>query len=287
MDKKTRNIALLGILIAGVIAIGFIMYNYGFRPNSSDAPIISQQTTGKILLDGKVVPEKSADLGFIVPAKIKSISKKVGDLVSAGEILAQQESIDLQAQVEAAQSGVFGAQAELDKLGHDLKKEKLKLHGLSGDARRQQAAQISGNKDSIEVQKSAIVAAQNNLISAKAQLEKALLRAPFDGIIIRQDGEVGEIGGASALSIMTIASNEPLRKIEAFASDLDVANIKVGDSVQVVFDEVGNQKKISAKVSSIDPASNLNQGKSTYKVTLILDATDVGIRSGMHASISL
>lgn len=287
MDKKTRNIALMIIVIAGIIGFGYIFVNYGFKPSINDAPEISKKSIEKILLDGKVVSEKSADLGFIIPAKIKFIAKNVGDTVRAGEILATQESVDLQAQVDATQAAQAGAQTGLSKSNHDLKREKLKLHGLSGNERRQQQAQISSSEDSVEIQKNTILSAQDSVINAKAQLEKTILRAPFDGIITRQDGEVGEVGGSSAPSFLTISSNEPLRKIEAFASDLDVANTKIGQSAQITFDVLGTQRTLTAKVDAIDPAATNIQGKSAYKVTLILDATDAEIKSGMHASVSL
>jgi RND family efflux transporter MFP subunit len=284
MNKQVRNIALAIIIIVGCAGFGYVWMTYNSNPNPKEAPAISGKTTGTILLDGTVVPEKSAELGFIVYAAITSITKKVGDTVRSGEVLAVQDNGDLKAQLSAAQASVSGANSERDKLKHDLKVEKLKLHGLSGNARKEQKAQISSSEDSIEVQESAIVAAQDNANSAAVQLAKTILKAPFDGIITRQDGEAGEVGGATVAPFMTIEADGPLQKIEAFASDLDVARIKVDDVAQATFDILGSQKTIPAKVSSIDPASN--NGKSTYKITLILENTDEGLKSGMHTSIS-
>jgi len=286
MNKRVRNIALIVIILAGLIGLYYVWTNYGSSPDAKEAPALSEKTTGSILLDGTVVPEKSADLGFIIPAAITSISKKVGDVVKVGEILAVQNGSDLKAEANAAQAGVAGAQSELDKLNHDLKNAQLKLHGLSGNALKQQKALVSSSKASVEVQKSAIVAAQDNLSNAQAQLAKTILKAPFGGIITRQDGEIGEVGGSSVSPFMTIASDEPLQKIEAFASDLDALKIKIGDSAQITFDAPDTQKTIPAKVSAIDPAPAENNGKLTYKITLMLENTDAGIRSGMHASVS-
>jgi RND family efflux transporter MFP subunit len=286
MNKQTRNIALGIIVIVGCIGFGYVWMTYSSNPNPKEAPAVSEGTTGAILLDGTVVPEKSAQLGFVVPAAIISITKKVGDEVKSGEILATQDNSDLKAQLSAARASVAGAESELDVLKHDLKVEKLKLHGLSGNARKQQDAQISSSKDSLEVQASAIVAAQDNANSVAAGLAKTILKAPFDGIITRQDGEIGEVGGSSVPPFMTIASNEPPQKIEAFASDLDVVKIKTDDVAQITFDILGNQKTIPAKVISVDPSTDESNGKATYKITLMLENTDAGIKSGMHASVS-
>lgn len=287
MNKKTRNIALTIIILAGGISLGYIWSNYGFSPDVKEVPLLTEKNSGQILLDGKIVSEKSADLGFIIPATIKTIAKKVGDEVKTGEILATQDSADLQAQLSSTQASLVGAQAGLDKANHDLKQEKLKIHGLSSNARKQQQAQISSSQDSVAVQENVIVSAQAGVANAKAQLAKTILKAPFDGIITRQDGEVGEVGGVSAPSFMTIASKEPLRKIEAFASDLDLAKLKVGDNAQVAFDVLSSQKTMTAKIISIDPQATNVQGKAVYKVTLMLDEIDTTIRVGMHASIVL
>ncbi len=287
MNKNTRNISLAVICLAGVISLGYIWSVFGLEPKAQDAPTLSANANGKILLEGKVVPEKIADLGFLLPADLKTINKQVGDQVKAGEVLATQESADLQAQVSSAQANLAGAQAELNKTNHDLKQEKLKVHGLSGYARKEQQAQVSSNEDSVLVQENAVVAAQNSLLSAKVQLAKTILKAPFDGTITRQTGEVGEIGGASAPAFLTIVSSEPLQKIEALASDLDVSKLKISDSAQVIFDVLGTQKTMAAKISAIDPGATDSQGKSTYKVTLRLDETDPVIKTGMHASVVL
>jgi RND family efflux transporter MFP subunit len=286
MSKKARNIALAIIVLAGIAGVSYIWISYGFSPNAQEAPTLSKKTTGYIQLDGAIVPDKIADLGFVPSASITSIVKKVGDKVKAGDVLATQDATDVRAQVGAAQAGLQGAKAGLDKLNHDLKKEKLKLDGLSGNARKQQYTQIKSNKANIDVQESAIIAAQDGVKSAQAQLAKTVLKAPFDGIITRQDGEVGEVGGSMIASFMTITTDGPLKKIEAFASDIDVINIHAGDSAKVVFDVSGPQKVFSAKVSSIDPSANTSQGKATYKVILILDQTDDSLRSGMHANIT-
>lgn len=286
MNERTRNIALSIIILAGMAGLGYIWMNYGSNPDVQEAPTLSKTAAGKIQLDGFLTSEKTADLGFINPATITSIAKKVGDQVKTGEVLAVQDGADIKAQVGTAEAQLQSARTELDKLNHDLKVEKLKVHDLSGNAKKVQKAQVSSSEDSVEMQKSAIFGAQDSVISAKAQLAKTVLRAPFDGVITRQDGEVGEVGGASVPSFMTVASSEPLRKISAFASDLDVASIKVGDTAQISFDVTGTQKTISAKVTTIDPSTDSSQNKMAYKVILMLDDTDSALKSGMHASVT-
>jgi len=274
------------IILAGAAGFWYVWTNYAFTPNAQEAPALSRQAAGAIVLDGTVVPDKTAELGFVIPSQITSITKNVGDTVKAGDILATQEDIDVRAQANAAQANAQSAQSQLDKLNHALKKDELAKHGLSDNARQQQDAQVQSDKNAVEAQESAIIAAQDGIVAAQDQVSKTVLKAPFDGVITRQDGQVGEVAGELAPPFMTIATNETPQKIEAYASDLDVAAIHVGDSATVTFDSGGLQTTAPAKVSAVDPATDSSPGKSTYKVTLMLDQPDANVKTGMHASVA-
>ena len=286
MSKKTLNIALAIVILAGIMGLIYVSVSYGAKPDSQQAPTLAKDSNASMQLDGTLVSEKNADLGFVISANIATLTAKVGDTVKAGDILATEDSTDIKAQVSAAEASLAASQAQLDVLNHNLKGATLKLKDFSGNAKKEQKTQVSSSKSSIDVQTSAIAAAQDNLTNAQAQLAKTVMRAPFDGIITRQDGQVGEVGGATVAPFMTISSIEPLKEIDAFASDLDVSKIKVGDSAKVVFDILGTQKVLTAKVVSVDPEASMSQGKSAYKVTLDLDQTDASIKAGMHASVS-
>lgn len=274
------------VIIAGLAGMIYIWLNYGSSPKAADAPTLSKNSNGRITLDGTVAAAKSADLGFVLPAKITALPKKVGDVVKAGEVLAIQDNADVKAQIGAAQASLESSRSELDLRQHDLKKEKLKVHDFSGNARKEQRQQVSSSEDNVEVQKSIIVAAQNDLAAARAQLDKTILKAPFDGLITRQDGEIGEVSGSAVPSFLTVASNDPAKNIEAFASELDVAKIKVGDAAEVSLDIQGEQKTIKAEVISVDPNTTSFQGKQAYKIKLKLAEENENIKLGMHASVS-
>lgn len=282
MSKKVLNISLFVIVLVAIFASAYIWYSFGMKPKTEDAPSLASSVQNQIRLEGALVNEKNADLGFVLSGNITAINKKVGDNVKVGEVLAIQNSADIQAQVGAAKANVVAAQAQLDGANHDLKKEKLKIKDFSGNAKKEQRAQVASNKDGVSAQQAVVVAAQDSLNAAQAVLAKTVLKAPFDGIITRQDGEVGEIAGATAQPFLTVVSNEPLTKIEVFASDLDAGKITVGQKAQVAFDVLGEQKVLEATVTSIDPAANA-QNASAYRVVLHLNQADASLKSGMHA----
>ena len=286
MSKKVLNISLTVVILAGIIGLTYIWISYGSKPLASKAPALSQDAPAQIQLDGTLVSEKNADLGFVISANITSLSAKVGYTVKAGDVLATEDDTDIKAQVLAAQAQLTGAKSQLDVLSHNLKQQTLKEKDVSGNAKKEQKAQVSSNKSSIDVQNSSIAAAEDNLTNAQAQLAKTVMRAPFDGIITRQDGQIGEVSGATVAPFLTISSIEPLKEIDAYASDIDAPKIKIGDSANVTFDVLGNQKILTAKVVSVDPEASMSQGKSAYKVTLNLDQADQDLKSGMHASVS-
>ena len=287
MNKNTRNVAFFATGIAGLLAILFLWYTYGASPKAGDAPTNSGVGTGMVLLDGRTVADRVADLGFVPSARIASIAKVVGDTVKSGDVLSTVESGDVAAQLSAARADAAAAQSTLESLRNSLKKEKLVKAHLHGNDRNVQGAQVDSTAASVAAEENVVLAALGAARNAEVEFGKTILRAPFDGIVTRQDGEVGEVAGSAVSAFMTLESIGDVHKVEAYASELDIAKMKAGDAVSVGIAVNGATKEFPAHVSVIDPDATDRNGTSAYKVTVLLDGTDSGVRPGMHAGISL
>lgn len=286
MNTKTRNGALLLMAIAGVLALAYIWLSFGPVPSASDAPKIGATRNVASVLDGHLVADRVADLGFVPNGRIATITKAAGSTVKTGDILATVESADTMAAVAAARATVDQAQALLDAANSTKKKETRTLSGLHGNDWKVQNAQVSNAKALVRADADALTAAEANAKNADVQLGKTTLRAPFDGIVTRQDGEVGEVAGAAVAPFVTVESVGDIRKVEAFASDLDLSGVNVGDAANVNVSLPGGDKTVSAHLLAIDPDVTDRNGKPAYKATFILDAAESGLRSGMYVGVS-
>ncbi len=99
-----KRILLAVVLLGAVLALGYWFY-WGAE----------KKIPGVLRLAGHIEATET-DLGFKVPGKIAAINFEEGQEVKAGEVVAELESQDLRREVDAAQSRLAAARANLAKL---------------------------------------------------------------------------------------------------------------------------------------------------------------------------
>ncbi len=153
-------------------------------------------------------------------------------------------------------------------------------------AQNQLNLKIAGSTpEQIAAQEAAVKEAQANVQNYEAQLEKTIIRAPFNGTITRQDGKVGQITNQND-SLISMMSNSKFQ-VEADVPEVDIPKVKIGDTTDITLDAYGNDVVFKAIVIKIDPAETLIEGVATYKVTLeFTDANDM-IKPGMTANLDI
>lgn len=104
-----------------------------------------------------------------------------------------------------------------------------------------------------KVTKNQILARQemNNL--PDTSVEQSLVRAPIDGIVVKKQGDVGEIFSASQTLFTLVDPNNIY--ITANIEETKLEKVKVGQLVDITIDQYGS-KKFSGKVKSIGEISN-------------------------------
>ncbi|MCC7004608.1 efflux RND transporter periplasmic adaptor subunit, partial [Candidatus Nomurabacteria bacterium] len=119
----------------------------------------------------------------------------------------------------------------------------------------------------------------------KAQLDKTVIYAPFNGVVTKQEAKLGQTASTNVnlVSVMSDYSFE----IEAYIPEADIAKIKVGDEGSVTLDAYGSSNVFAVKVASIEPAETVIDGVSTYKTKLNFVKEDERIKSGMTANIDI
>src|SRR5574341_835167 len=112
-----------------------------------------------------IVPLKKAELSFANVGRVKAVDVKVGDQVTAGQVLVQLDTTLLEAKVKEAEANLEVAQVQvkyLQRVGTD----EVHLESAQAEADRAQALLDSAN---------AMLAAQSTLV------------APFDGTVVAVD----------------------------------------------------------------------------------------------------
>jgi len=289
MEKKFIGIGIGVILVIGVVTGGLLYGSLTARPGYSETRVTRGGVTETVSVSGKVSPIRFTDLGFEEGGRITELSRVVGDQVRQGDILARVNDADLAAQYDAALASVRVAQAGLDSskalLGKDREKlTSLKKTDANSSDKNAQRDQIDSSVALVQAGQANLDVASASVRALSAQMEKTIIRAPFAGIVAKQDPQVGESATVGA-PILTLIDTSDF-KVEAYVSEIDARDIKVGDKAEISLDtDVG--KTVSAHVTAIDRTETLKNGVSTYKVEAGFDGKAGDIVSGSDANVKI
>ena len=139
--------------------------------------------------------------------------------------------------------------------------------------------------EQIQAQEAQVKSSEANVLTYQAQLSKSIIRAPFNGIITKQDAKVGEIITAN-IAIISLISDKKF-EVEVNIPESDVAKIKINNTATITLDAYGDDVKFQAQVVSIEPAETIFEGIATYKTKLNFITDDERIKSGMTANIDI
>ena len=221
-------------------------------------------------------PASVSALAFEVPGKLKAVTLKVGEKVKQGDVIAEIDPTSLELKVENATAAVDLAHATFQNASDNLiRQEKLLAKGsvtkVSVDNARTESATTAAQLEQ----------AEKTLASTKDDLTKAILRAPFNGIINTFDVD----------SFATISAGAPIATIYAtdvfevsFSVNFEVvslltvgkrAKIRLADDPSIILDAVVSE--LGSRADTV----------SSFPVVVSLINGDPSIKAGMAVEVSL
>ena len=134
----------------------------------------------------------------------------------------------------------------------------------------------------IELRQAELVAARATLETAVADLERATLRAPFDGIVVAVNIEADQQVNANTQAIEI--ADPSIVEVSGSVDEIDVLFLQIGAEAYVTLEALGSQA-LPGIVSSIASVGASQQGVVTYPVTIRVDSSDIGqVPEGLSAT---
>ncbi len=134
----------------------------------------------------------------------------------------------------------------------------------------------------IELRQTDIIAARATLDTAIEDLNRATLRAPFNGIVVAINIEAGQQVNANTQAIEI--ADPSIVEVSGSVDEIDVLFLQVGSQAFVSLEALGNQT-LPGTVSSIANAGNSQQGIVTYPVSIRVDSSESGpLPEGLSAT---
>jgi len=141
----------------------------------------------------------------------------------------------------------------------------------------------------IDLANNQVSAAEARVGIARQDEDDTIIRAPFSGLVVSKDSQVGEIispvsagGGYTRAGIATLVDTSSL-EIEVDVNEANLSKVRVGQSVKAVLDAYPN-KQLSGRVHRIIPSAE--REKATVKVRIAVDSLESEMLPDMAVKVA-
>lgn len=246
---------------------------------------------------GTINPVNTVSVGSTVSGLIKEIYVDFNSEVKKGQLMAQIDPANFEAQVQQNQAQIANAQANLAKLQatteYDRKMyERYKNLYAKNFVPRSDLDQMESTYKSdlaqINAAHAQISQFQASLKTAMTNLGYTKIIAPVDGTVISREIDLGQPVAASfqAPELFTIAQDLTKMQIEVNVSEADIGKVKEGQDVTYTVDGYADSV-FEGKVTQVRLASTNTNNVVTYSVIVDVENNDLKLKPGMTANVSI
>lgn len=247
---------------------------------------------------GYVTPRRRATIAAKITGRVTGVFFDEGTVVKEGQLLATLDDSDVQKALASAKADKDSTEAAIADLQVQLKNANIELHRAdqlqkAGVQTQEQLDTARMNADSlkakIDLAKAQVAASQSRILEAQQAVDNCTIRAPFAGIVVSKDAQVGEMvspisagGGFTRTGIATVVdmnSNE----IEVDVNESYIARVRDGQKVTAVLDAYPDWE-IPSHVRTIIPTAD--RQKATVKVRISFDKLDPRILPDMGIKVT-
>lgn len=264
MFKKAKK-WIIWILIIAAVAFGGYKY---FQKEEVNPYVTEKVSKGRLVqtvsVTGKFNSDRTADMAFKSSGRITVLKTDIGDKVVKGQLIGTIDKSVLYEQLRQAEADIKAQKKTIS----DMVDKRDTTTKDQRDSQRAVLQKIEAGRDAI-----------------LRQMRETSIYSPIDGIVIAKNYNVAEMATAGS-PIVTIADPNDL-VIESNVPEVDIADIQIGQSADIVFDSLTDQDVFKARVVEIYPASTVIQDVVYYKVKLRLESDDQRLKIGMSCDIDV
>jgi len=259
----------LGTLIAtGILAVaaaggGYYAYaNFLYPPLVTTSYASLAPVSEAVYGTGTVEPERWAKVVPLQRRRLVELCRCEGQVVRAGQVLGRQDDAEERSALE--QMEINRGQLERDLARAEKDRDK-------SDAARTEYEQRWTKHEE----------AKSRIAAQKVHLDSLLLKAPLDGMVLRRDGEVGEIAGPTDV-LFWVGPPAPMQVV-AEVNEEEINRIVSGQKA-FLRSEAFPGRALRATVSQITPKGDPT--RKTFRVYLRLPQ-DTPLRIGMSVEVNI
>ena len=329
--KKRRKLFIyggIGLGIVLVIAIGvFAATRGGTKIDPSKLAKVEKGDLAKsVVATGKVTPIIKVEVKSKASGIVKKLLVDYGDRVKKGQLLAQLDKIEIEAQVEQSHASLEAAQANLSSTRADLERAKVDAEGpevpllkraydrATGMAKdgvvsasalddAQKNYELALNKQNVSKAQVTVLRAkiaqaqaqvaqdQANLKQLEEQLSYTDIISPLDGIVLSRDVQLGD----AVSSILVLGSSATLVMtlgdtsevyVKGKVDESDIGKVYLGQPARIKVESF-KDKTFTGKVTKISPMGVEKDNVTTFEVRVSIQNPGGELKAEMTANAEI
>jgi HlyD family secretion protein len=329
--KKRKRLFIwggVGVAIVLLIAIGvFAATRGGTKIDPSKLAKVEKGDLAKsVVATGKVTPITKVEVKSKASGIVKKLLVDYGDRVKKGQLLAQLDKIEIEAQVaqsraalEAAQANLKGSQADYERAKVDAEGPDVPLNKRAYDRAEGMAkdgvvsasalddaeknyemslnkqnvakAQVTVLKAKIAQSQAQVAEDQANLTQLEEQLSYTDIVSPIDGIVLSRDVEMGD----AVSSILVLGSSATLVMtlgdtsevyVKGKVDESDIGKVYLGQPARIKVESF-KDKTFNGKVTKISPMGVEKDNVTTFEVRVSIQNPGGELKAEMTANAEI
>jgi HlyD family secretion protein len=300
MSARKRTLWILGLLVLLGAGVGYWRYRTLHQPPDvqyKTAPVERRAIVGRVTASGTLSAIVTVQVGTQVSGRIQKLTADFNSQVTKGQLVAKIDPQLFEATVQQAQANYLAAKAgvvtaEATALNADKVHARVKaLHdqNLAAQADLDTAeAGVATSHAQVDAARASIAQTLAALHQAQVNLSFTNIVSPIDGVVISRNVDVGQTVAASlsAPTLFTIAQDLTKMQVDTNVAEGDVGRLQVGMKTYFTVDSFPGQKFLG-KIRQIRNSATTVQNVVTYDAVIDVDNTDLRLRPGMTANVTV
>ncbi len=329
--KKRRKLIVwggVGLGIVLLIAVGvFAATRGGTKIDPTKLAKVEKGDLAKsVVATGKVTPIVKVEVKSKASGIVKKLLVDYGDRVKKGQLLAQLDKIEIEAQVEQSRAALEAAQANLKSTQADLERAKVdaegpdvpllkraydRANGMAKDGIVSTSALEDAQKNyELALNKQNVSKAQVTVLRAKIaqaqaqvaqdaanlkQLEEQLnytdIVSPIDGIVLSRDVQMGDAVSSilvlgSAATLVMTLGDTSEVYVKGKVDESDIGKVYIGQPARIKVESF-KDKTFNGKVTKISPMGVEKDNVTTFEVRVSIQNPGGELKAEMTANAEI
>ncbi|MEO7728314.1 MAG: efflux RND transporter periplasmic adaptor subunit [Burkholderiales bacterium] len=298
--RRRRRKWLIGLVVVAAIAAAAVWRGMNAPVEVEPVGVAMVYPSQSFMLlnaTGYVVAQRKAAVASKATGRLEWLGVREGSRVKQGEVLARLESRDVSATMEQAAANIKVAQANLEQGQAELNeaernfnrsRDLLAKNFVSQAAHDSAVSRLEKARSAISGYRASIAVAQANYRATQVGVEQTLIRAPFEGVVLTKNANVGDVitpfssALGSQAAVVTMADMSTL-EVEADVSESNLDKIKPDQPCEIQLDALPGVRfrgRLLRMVPTVDRA------KATVMAKIRFEELDPRILPEMSAKVS-